>query len=338
MRKLATIREIEDITPIEGADRIDLAHIGGWRVIVRKGEYSIGDVAIYCEVDSWIPSELAPFLFKGEPKQYKDVYGGRLRTIRLRGQVSQGLLLPIDHLKGSPYFPEDGVSFDDLIGVDVSDFLKIQKWEETLPSNFGGKMKGSFPCFIPKTDQERIQNLREKTISEIISGDYEISEKLEGSSITIFKDQTTGKIRVCSRNIELNTEDKDSIFVKVAFEEGFESIEGHYAFQGELIGKGVQGNIYRCESHRIHVYSVYDFKNGRYLPPKEASLLTESFNLRYVPVLEKPGGLKTLEQFLEFSEGRSVFSNTQREGIVVKSECGQKSFKVINNKYLLGEK
>jgi len=97
MRKMATIRKIDAITPIEGADAIECATIGGWKVVVKKGAFTVGDLAVYCEVDSWIPTELAPFLSKGkEPREYEGIRGERLRTIRLKGQISQGLLLKLE--------------------------------------------------------------------------------------------------------------------------------------------------------------------------------------------------------------------------------------------------
>ena len=95
MRKLATIRKIDSLTPIEGADKIELATVGGWKVVAQKGLYNVGDLAVYFEIDSWIPETLAPFLVKGkEARVFEGVAGERLKTIKLRGQISQGLLMP----------------------------------------------------------------------------------------------------------------------------------------------------------------------------------------------------------------------------------------------------
>jgi RNA ligase (TIGR02306 family) len=96
MRKMATIRVIDAINPIPDADAIEVATVGGWRVVVKRGEFTVGDLAVYCEIDSWIPTELAPFLSKGkEPRVYEGIKGERLRTVSLRKTVSQGLLLPL---------------------------------------------------------------------------------------------------------------------------------------------------------------------------------------------------------------------------------------------------
>jgi len=97
MRKLASVRRITDIQPIEGADAIEVAVVDGWKVVIKKDEFKIGSLAVYLEIDSWVPHELAPFLSKGqEPRVYNDVKGERLRTVKLRGTTSQGLLLKIE--------------------------------------------------------------------------------------------------------------------------------------------------------------------------------------------------------------------------------------------------
>jgi len=157
-RKLATIRTIDDIRPIADADAIECAVVGGWTVVIKKGSFSVGDTAVYCEIDSWIPTSMAPFLSKGkEPRVYEGIAGERLRTVKLRGQVSQGLLLSLDDVIPGTH------SFD--VGADVTEYLGIVKYDPPLPACLGGIAKGNFPSFIPKTDQERCQNL----VSEISS-------------------------------------------------------------------------------------------------------------------------------------------------------------------------
>jgi RNA ligase (TIGR02306 family) len=93
MRKLASVRKIDEIRPIEGADAIEAAVVGGWVVVAKKSEFTAGDLAVYLEIDSFVPTELAPFLTKPGhfPKEFNGVKGERLRTVKLRGQVSQGL-------------------------------------------------------------------------------------------------------------------------------------------------------------------------------------------------------------------------------------------------------
>ena len=122
MRKLATIRQISDIREIQGADAIELAIIDGWQTVVKKSEFEIGDTICFVEIDAWVPHDLAPFLSKGkEPREYKGIKGERLRSAKIRGQLSQGLVLPIN-----------GIEFS-AIGDDVSDILGIVKWEREIP-------------------------------------------------------------------------------------------------------------------------------------------------------------------------------------------------------------
>ena len=109
MRKLATIQKIKEILPIEGADAIELAIVNGWKVVVGKNvEHKEGDYVIYCEIDSFLPiKEEFEFLRKSSYKKMADgTEGFRLRTIKLRGQVSQGLIIPINVQLNSLPFPK----------------------------------------------------------------------------------------------------------------------------------------------------------------------------------------------------------------------------------------
>ena len=161
MRALATIRVIEAINPIPNADAIDVASIGGWNVVVKKGAHQVGEKVVYLEIDSWVPEHLAPFLNTGSPaKEFEGVVGYRLRTKKLRGVVSQGLILPTP--------PGQTDVFND--GDDLTELLNIKKYEKPVNAQLAGIARGNFPSFIPKTDQERIQNLMEgKTAVKVIA-------------------------------------------------------------------------------------------------------------------------------------------------------------------------
>ena len=201
MRKLATVRKIDEIRPIEGADAIECAIVGGWTVVVKKGEYQAGDLAVYCEIDSWIPTELAPFLSKGqEPREYNGVKGERLRTVKLRGALSQGLLLKPADVMAAKQFTLAGV------GGDVTELLGIQKYEPPVPAQLSGQVRGNFPTAVPKTDQERVQNLKKEVQAWTETGTlWELTEKLDGSSCTMYLD-LDNEFHVCSRNLSLQKE------------------------------------------------------------------------------------------------------------------------------------
>lgn len=327
MRKMATIRKIDNILPIEGADAIECAVVGGWKVVVKKDEYKVGDLAIYCEIDSWIPHDLAPFLSKGkEPREFNGVKGERLRTVKLRGQLSQGLLLPTvgqTPLKGE--------------GDDLTEFLGIQKWEAPVPAQLAGQVKGNFPSLIPKTDQERVQNL----VSEIAGAqkmNFEVTEKLEGSSMTCYIIEDV--FGVCSRNLDLKVDENNAFWkaaIKYDIEAKMRSLNcGDFALQGELIGPGIQGNIYGLKDIEFHIFDIYDIRLGEYLRPSERHALVKRMNLSHVPVLETYQLDGSVDDMLTKAEGKSLLNDKQeREGIVFKEVNGGMTFKAISNKYLL---
>jgi RNA ligase (TIGR02306 family) len=341
MRKLASIRKIDDIRPIEGADAIECVVVGGWTVVVKKGEFAAGDLAVYLEIDSWVPTELAPFLSKGkEPREFEGIKGERLRTMKLRGQLSQGLLLPISVLTTtSPDTWQDPSSFE---GSDVSELLNIQKWERPMNAQLAGMARGNFPIEIPKTDQERVQNLKKEIAAAVEAGTlFEVTEKLEGSSMTVYR--IRGEFGVCSRNLDLK-EEGGTTFWQVARELDIEgkmnAVDENWelAIQGELIGPGIQGNIYNLSKPQFLVFDVYDIRHGKYMDPDIRRVFIERMGLKHVPHLIT-SNVVSVEMLLNLAEGKSDLNPKQeREGIVFKEVNGGMTFKAISNKYLLGEK
>ena len=336
MRKMATLRVIDAIGPIEGADAIEVATVGGWKVVVKKGEFTVGARAVYCEIDSWIPTELAPFLSKGkEPREFEGVKGERLRTVKLRGQLSQGLLLNLDAvLPGTNSFQD---------GDDVSEVLNIRKWEMPMNAQLAGLVKGTFPSQIPKTDQERVQNLN-KEIAAAEGMMFEVTEKLEGSSMTCYL--IDGEFGVCSRNMDLKR-DENNAFWATAIREDIEAkmrdtgSDAQFAIQGELIGPGIQNNIYKKSGTEFYVFDVYNIQTGEYLKPAFRRALIERMGLNHVPLINPNYPIvASIDGLLEAAEGASVLSpmRIEREGIVFKQVDGGMTFKAISNKYLLGEK
>lgn len=329
-RKMASIREVKAVRDIPNADKIQAYVVDGWTVVGQKGDYSVGDHVVYCEIDSWIPHTLAPFLSKGkEPRNYNGVLGERLRTIKLRGQISQGLLLSKEVLSDREY----------KLGEDVSVELGITKYEPPLPVIMSGNAKGVFPSFLIKTDQERIQNLFAEDLYDV----YEVSEKLDGTSATYFlKD---GEFGVCSRNLELS-ESENNVYWQVAKRENIEakmrSVNlSDFAIQGEIVGHGIQGNKYGISTPTLYVFNVFHIPSGRYLAPLAARAVVESMKLKYVPLLSDMHIFKEnhrIEDFLEAHDGMKslLVTDTLAEGVVYKSLTNtNKSFKVISNEWLL---
>lgn len=333
MRKMATIRKIDALTPIEGADKIEVATVGGWKVVCQKGLYNVGDLAVYFEIDSWLPHTLAPFLTKAGqyPKVFEGVEGERLKTIRLRGQLSQGLLMPLEEACKN-------IESELFEGLDVTVPLGVLKWEKAIPAQLAGQVKGNFPTLIPKTDQERVQNLvKEVNAAKESMLWFEVTEKLEGSSMTVYK---IGDVfGVCSRNLDLKRDENNS-FWKVAIENDIErkimGLPYDVAIQGELIGPGVQGNIYGLSKLEFHVFDCYHIGAGKYFEPAARREFVDSLELKHVPVIDKGVNLGTVEEILEMAEGKSVLNPSQeREGIVFKETGGGMTFKAISNSYLI---
>lgn len=336
MRKMATIQRVAEVKAIPGADKITAYRVGGWWVVDAVGKYVPGDPVVYCEVDSWIPNSRAPFLSKGkEPREYEGVLGERLRTISLRGQVSQGLLFPMSALTN--------FGTDLAEGTDVSAELGIIKWEAPIPAQLAGEIVGLFPSFIRKTDQERIQNLTEEFKewqSEAV--DWEVTEKMDGSSMTVFVmyDTTQAKSGVCSRNMWLKGSEHNTYWKVATREKLIDKIlstNRSLAFQGELCGEGIQGNPYKLSGQDFFLYDIFDIGRQCYFTPFERRELAQFLGVRQVPMIDSHRSLvgTTVEQVLASADGPSTFKSAIREGFVYK--CNQKSvsFKAVSNSFLL---
>ncbi len=359
-RKLATIRRIKEILPIEGADRIELAVVDGWKVVVAKDvQHKVGDLVVYCEIDSFLPiREEFEFLRKSSYKKMGDQEGFRLRTAKMKGQISQGLILPISVFEGYEYRVSENllnenpalepsrtvVSPADMIelveGTDVTEALGIVKYEPPIPANLVGKVKGLFPSFLTKSDEERVQNIAVEYSALCFQSNHQfyVAEKLDGSSATFYL--KNGEFGVCSRNLEL-LETEDNSFWKVArelkLEENLRALGMNICLQGELIGEGIQGNPYGIKGQTVRFFSVYEIDTRTRLGIKELEDICFMIGLQTVPILESNFLLpNTIEEMLQYAEGKSSLNpNTEREGVVVRSLDCTISFKAISNKFLL---
>lgn len=340
-RKLASIRKITDISPIEDADKIELVTVGGWKVVAAKDVgHKVGDLVVYCEIDSFLPiKEEFEFLRKSSYKKMPDgTEGFRLKTIKLRGQVSQGLILPIKELPIMQFATASNLSE----GMDVTEMLGIVKYEPPIPAELAGKVKGGFPSFIPKTDEERVQNLsKEYEQYKSLGLNFYVTEKLDGSSATFYyKDGVFG---VCSRNLEL-LETEGNTFWKVARELDLENKMRDFgvniSLQGELIGEGIQGNPYKIKGQTVRFFNLFDIDLQVYHSLAHLGRALGIMGLKMVPIVDEFFKLpNTVEELLKYAEDKSVLnSNFDREGVVIRSNDRTISFKVISNKFLLNEK
>lgn len=338
-RKLATIRRITEIENIEGADRIQLARVDGWQSVVKKGEFRVGDNVIFIEIDSILPFEPWSEFLRDKKDPEKPI---RLKTCKLRGTLSQGIILPL-----SVIFDYDGPRSE---GDDVTDYLKITKYEPAIAANLAGKAKGNFPTHLfPKTDSERIQNLwSPKFLDEIDGVKFVARFKEDGTSFTSFGHH--GVMGICSRNLMLDMDDGSvykQMFEKYNFEELFKRIDRNLAIQAEIIGPGIQKNSSGVSEKQIRVFDIFDIDKQKYFNYDELWNFCEVNYLPQVTTLTDSfvfdRNVHTMEYILKMTEQKYHGTNTQIEGLVFtpveemisKRLQGRLRFKMINPNYLL---
>ncbi|KKM61076.1 hypothetical protein LCGC14_1535330 [marine sediment metagenome] len=327
MRKLASIQLIKDVRPIENADSIEAIQVLGWQCVAKKGEFQLGDYCVYIEIDSVLPEDNIYFSFLAAKKY-------RIKTIKLRGQISQGIAFPISILPSSTEIIE---------GLEVTDILNIKKYEPQVPIHLSGIAKGSFPSFIPRTDETRIQSVPE-VLTRHQGTPCVVTEKLDGTSITIY--YNNGEFGVCSRNLEWK-EESNNLYWQVTKKHDLENIllgiNRNIAIQGEVIGPSLQKNRYALSEHTIKVFDIFDIDKYQYINRhflKEWALI---LSIDVVPVLSTYNINDDLDYLVDMSMGTSILNpKVQREGIVIRpfiecqdEELGRLSFKVINPNYLL---
>lgn len=326
-RKLASIQKVIDVQPIPGADKIEVAKILGWSVVTKKDEYKPGDLCVYAEIDSIMPDR-AEFAF------LKD-RNFRIKTVKLRGQISQGIAFKLDVLPPGTKIEE---------GLDVTDMLGVTKYLPRIPAQLMGEAKGEFPSFIPRTDEQRIQSAP-GVLDRHKDRVFYVTEKVDGSSMTAYLHE--GIFGVCSRNLDL-IESPENAYWKIArelkLEEKLRALGYDAAIQGELFGMGVQANRYRKEKAELGVFSIYDISQRKFLDYAEFVAQCKEWQLQTVPMVDDSFVLNhTVDDLIKAAEGNSKLnSQMPREGIVLRSlqecrdpEIGRLSFKVINNQYLL---
>ncbi len=334
MRNLASIQKIKALEPIEGADAIEIARVLGWQLVVKKGEFKIGDLMVYVEIDSLMPDIPAFEFLKSR--------GMRIKTIKLRGQISQGICFNLSIL------PSD---FEISEGVDCTDTLGIIKYEPPIPACLNGVAKGKFPSFIPKTDETRVQVLQ--NILDKYKGEKcVISEKVDGSSTTYFLNN--GEFGVCSRNLEL-IEDEENSYWKVARELDIENklrkFGRNIALQGELVGEGIQSNKLKLKGQKILFFNVFNIDERTYMNFSEMRNFISDLALELVPIINIEYQLQNdIAAIVSMATIKSLIcKDAWAEGIVIRpyfekqdssflnetTHMDRISFKAINPEFLL---
>jgi hypothetical protein len=351
---LASIQRIVDIQPIEGADMIVKATVLGWDVVIKKDEFKVGDLVVYIQIDTIVP-ETEQFEFLRE-REF------RVRTIKLRKQISQGLIIPIDKWKKGL---KEGDDVTELIGVKKYEKVdnnpeRFEKprmpkvWYKKLLYMFKynilykafpslkRKLRSPFPKhLVGITDEERIQNIPQ-VLRQYAGKRFVVSYKLDGSSITIIHSKVLGrsKFRICSRRFELHDKKNDwyNVFKSTAFDAEVLKLVNHYKtddiiVQGEAIGK-FNGNHHNLQAEQIRLFNIY--VKGKRIKQDELATVCTMWNIPFCPVYKFAYLNHTLPEILKESEIKDILNPAvDVEGLVWRCSEDNMSFKVINNKYLL---
>jgi len=363
MRQLASIQKIVSIRPIENADKIEVAQVLGWECVVKKNEYKVGELVVYIEIDSKVP-ERPEFEFLRERKF-------KVKTIKLRKQISQGLVVPLSVLPSKISIAE-GIDVTEALGI-TSYEKQIEEADEVTDAKSSSKAlkllmrfkpfrmvylrlnthnKGNFPSWISKTDEERIQVCASLVMNNFDKPWY-ITEKLDGQSGTFFlhKERKWGfptwNFGVCSRNIWLKTPNTSSYWTiakKYDIESKLRSLKKEIVIQGEIIGPKIQKNKYQVTDVDFYVFNIVE--NGKRVSYTRIIEVCDNLGLKYVPILgtltpsstwnDKKEVIDVVKAMVGHSEGNSTLFKRPREGVVWRlCENPNISLKVINPTFLL---
>jgi len=351
-RKLASVQVISSLDPIGGADKIVKATVLGWEVVVLKSDFSVGDRCVYCEVDSILP-ERNEFEFLRSRKF-------RIKTIKLKGQVSQGICFPLSILPLELYDVGDDVT--KILGVKKYDpqYEAERKEIERLNELQKNRLKKYFmrytwfrrlvyrperlprPAFVRKTDEDRIQ-LFPNICTEEKRTLFHETEKLDGTSASYFlvKKGRRLKYGICSRNFQILKRDKvywavsDKYDIKTLLTDILRRYSADIVvIQGEIIGPGVQGNKYKRDELSLWLFNL-KIDHDKYITPESINRIVD-WTVPTVPLLSVSYTLpNTIPEAVRDAEGESILYNIPREGVVLRDAITGRSLKIINPKFLL---
>ncbi|NBQ69349.1 MAG: RNA ligase (ATP) [Nitrosomonadaceae bacterium] len=327
MRKLASIQRVVDVQRHPNADKLDIIRVLGWQLVAKRDQFAVGDLCCYVELDSVLP-EKPEF-------EFLRARSFRVKTIRLRGTISQGIAFSLNEVLPVGGFTE---------GDDVTDLIGVKKYVHPLELTTGGDAISGFPHFIPQTDETRIQSV--PTVLERHRGQlFEMTEKLEGCSATYAV--YDNEFYVCGRTQRL-ADKPNSLYWHIAHKLEIEKrlrAEGwNVAVQGEIVGPKVQGNWYELGELDFHVFNYFLPDQHRYCDGCDlASAVNNRLGLKTVPYLGQVTLNHTVDQLVQLATRKSLLKPDKwLEGIVFRPvkeqrdiELGRLSFKVINAEYLL---
>lgn len=373
-RALAHVEQIVDIQPIQGADRIEVATVLGWKVVVKKNEFKVGDKIVYIEIDSKVPADNPYFEFL-KNRNYK------VKTIKLRKQISQGLIVPLslvkgDYAVGTDVTDELGITY--IQDVDnkrkknvtamktsvyarfpwiktnpITKYLMTKEWGRTLIFALAGENKNprKFPSWVVKTDETRIQNA---PFYLQMKKPIVVTEKIDGTSTTFTvmrKSFGRFEYHVCSRNVDFQSDEKcfyktnvylemgEKYSVKdklVAFLKAHPKVK-YVTLQGETFGEGVQKRFYGLKGRDFRGFNFITSDRGRW-GTVEAANYWQKNGIPWVPIIDTDFILPdTVDELIAYATRKSQIDGQLAEGCVFRTPDGQISFKAVSNEYLLSK-
>ena len=324
--KLASIQIITDIRPIQGADRIEAATVLGYQTVIKKGEFRPGDLCVWHEPDT-VTAERPDYEFLRKQ-------GFRLKVSRFKGQVSQGLALPLTVLPPG----------DHAAGDDVTALTGIRKYEKPLSPNLVGVAKGGFPSWMPRTDEPNLRSFPE-ALGEFTGRNCVITQKVDGTSATYYL--RGGEFGVCTRNLEL-LDDPASMFCRLArdyrLQEALASLGGDFALQGEVHGEGIQGNHLAVKGKSLAVFNLFNIETHAYAGHTGLAGFCKVNGLLMVREVWRGEFRFILPELVELANKQDYAPGLPAEGIVIRPmeearslilESGRLSAKVISERYAL---
>ncbi|MDR1213619.1 MAG: RNA ligase (ATP) [Propionibacteriaceae bacterium] len=347
MRHLASLETIRNLRPIPDADAIEVGSVRGWDIVVRKGEFTAGDAVLFVEPDAALPLDDPRFEFL-RPRGCKTIDGQEyhvLKTARLRGQLSQGIVFPASQFAeltdpGVLASPGEGQ------GINLDAILGIVLYEPPLPAGAAGIIGPWDIRWLKKSDAERVQNLSDEWLRGVDDGLWRATTKIDGSSHTVLRDGD--QLRVYGRNWQIDaTNPNTAVYREIVSSRLLEWMADHQidAVQGELFGEGIQSNRQGIKRQRFAVFAAWRNDNGSAADRlAEAMGTAAAYGLYVVPSLDIAFP-QTIKQALEQADALSgsVTPGKRDEGIVW-HHLGQRYFpdldgrivfKAVSNKYLL---
>lgn len=335
-RKMAFVAKIESLEPVDMTDKLEFATVLGWNVVVKKGEFKPGDLCIYYTLMAVLDDSNPEFDFLKD----KDGRIMPMKSESVRGMLSQGLVTSLDVVK---FYGADPAKLKE--GDDVTELLKVKKFvEKEEASLYSGVKEGDdFPSFLPKTEEERIQNAP-KLLDKLKDAEVVITRKEDGTSCTYVFNR--GEFYICSRNKVRGSGESGKSDCYIAMAKKFNLKSNMTAYgknigvQGEIVGPKIGKNALKLKEADFRVFNVFLIDEKRYATYDECEEIRNALKLNAVPLLYRgkfEEKWNTVDKIMAYAESIEYAAGVCAEGIVVKNNKikNRISFKVVSNRYLL---